>query len=231
VRSSPGAGESTQSGRPGANHGAAAGSTEKSGCERRNSLTLPSFSCGRKGAGRIDEPPAGPQHPRGRLEDLPLAAGAHPDGLLAPVLHGGVLLAEHALARAGRVDENLVEPTGEARLEPLRVLVQHERVRRAQALEIAGEDLCAGGLDLVADENAPAPHRGGQLRALAARGGAEIEHALARLRVQKPGRGHRARLLQVVEPGLVQGREPRARVGVVIKPVPRPGDGGQAMLV
>ena len=46
MRSTPSAGSVTQSGRPGANHGASTRATEKSGCSFKKRLITPSFSSG-----------------------------------------------------------------------------------------------------------------------------------------------------------------------------------------
>ena len=70
----------------------------------------------------------------------------------------------------------------------------------------------------------------GQLRALAARCGAEIEHAHPRPHIQQLRRGHCARLLQIIAARLVQRREAGTRRGVVIKPGLTPGDRRQAEL-
>ena len=78
------------------------------------------------------------------------------------------------------------------------MLVQDKRVGDAEALNIAGKDLCALGVYLVADEDPAALQLACQLRGLSAGRGAEVQHALAGLRGQQLRRRHGARLLQVV---------------------------------
>ena len=113
------------------------------------------------------------------MQDLLLAAGAHRNGLLAPICDSGLLLAEHALAGARRIDQDLIKPAGEALGELLGVLVEHECVCDAEPLNVARENTGALGVDLVADEQPLAAQCGGKLRAFSARRGTQIEHTLA----------------------------------------------------
>ena len=165
-----------------------------------------------EGAGGVDQRAAGGEHGHGGFEDVELALRAARGRALAPFIDGLRLAAEHALAGAGRVHEDAVKERGEARGKLLRQRAGNGGVGHAHALHIAREDLRAGGNRLVAHEQ-PAPgHQRGDLRALAAGRGTQVEHALAGLRVKRRDGGKRAGLLQVEQPRLVQRREAGARV-------------------
>ena len=154
----------------------------------------------RERARGVNQPPAGAEHGCGGGQNLQLAVGADGVRVLRPVGDGGLLLAEHPLAGAGGVDENFIKIPREALFQPLRVLVQDQRVGNAQPLDIPRKNFRALGVDLVADQKPLPPEFARQLRRFPAGGRAQVEHALARLRVQKLRRGHGARLLQIIKP-------------------------------
>ena len=158
------------------------------------------------------------------MQNFRLPPRAHEDRFFRPVRDGGLLLSEHALAGAGRIDKNFIKITLEPRLQPLRMLVQHQSVRDAEALNIGCEDFRALGVYLVADEKAASLHFPRQLRGFSAGRGAKIEHPLARLRVKQSCGRHRAGLLQIVEPRLVIRGFPRPRFRVIIIPAGLPRD-------
>jgi len=58
---------------------------------------------------------------------------------------------------------------------------------------------------LVGDQQSPALHQAGDVRGLAPGRGRQVEHALARLRVEQLGHGHGRRLLEIVEAGRMVG--------------------------
>ena len=156
------------------------------------------------------------------MQNFRLPPRAHQNRFLRPVRDGGLLLSEHALAGAGCVHENLIEKAPEPRLQPLRVLIQNQRVRDAEALNIGRENFRALGVYLVADEKATSLHFPRQLRGFSARRGAKIEQPLARLRVKQSCGRHRAGLLQIVKPRLVIRRLSRSRFRVIVIPAGRP---------
>ena len=184
----------------------------------------------RKRAGRINEPSAAPQHLRRAVQDLLLTPGAHFDRFLAPIGDGRLFLAEHPLARAGRVHKDLVKPFREALRQLLRMLVQHQCIRNSEPLHISGEDPRPLWVDLIADQQPLAAQCSGQLGRLASRRGTQVEHPFAGLHIQKSRRCHRARLLQIVKPRVVIGAEAGAALRVIVKAVLRPRHRRQAEL-
>ena len=156
------------------------------------------------------------------MQNFRLPPRAHEDRFFRPVRDGGLLLSEHALAGAGRIDKNFIKITLEPRLQPLRMLVQHQSVRDAEALNIGRENFRALGVYLVADKKSTPLHFPCQLRGFSARRGAKIEHPLARLRVKQSRGRHRAGLLQIVKPRLMIRGFPRPRFRVIIIPAGRP---------
>ena len=116
------------------------------------------------------------------------------------VLGGGDgLLAEHTLARAGRVDQNQVEVVPE-RSETGRIGARYDDIPDPPPPDVVGQDRRPGADRLVRDDQALGTGKARKKRRLAAGGRAQVEHALARLRVQKLRRGHGARLLQIIKP-------------------------------
>ena len=156
------------------------------------------------------------------MQNFRLPPRAHEDRFFRPVRDGGLLFSEHALAGAGRIDKNFIKITLEPRLQPLRMLVQHQSVRDAEALDIGRENFRALEVYLVADKKAASLHFPRQLRGFSTRRGAKIEHPLARLRVKQSCGRHRAGLLQIVEPRLVIRGFPRPRFRVIIIPAGLP---------
>ena len=193
-------------------------------------------------AGRIDERSAAREHGGGILQDGALTGDAAFDVLLAPFGDGVRVLAEHPLARAGRVDQDLIEIGGQRRGERGCLRGQDGAVCDAHALDVLREDAGAVIDVLVGDEHALSPHRRRELRRLSARRGAQIEHPLPApdaeqgrgahcgglLRVEQPRvmRGMGARLCErrIKSPfrprdGLRQGQEPRERGGVRLQQI------------
>ena len=156
------------------------------------------------------------------MQNFRLPPRAHQNGFLRPVGHSGLFLPEHALAGAGGVHENLIEEAPEPRRQPLRMLVQHQSVRDAEALNIGRENFRAFGTNFIADEKAAPLHFPRQLRGFSARRGAQIEHPFTRLRVKQSCGRHRAGLLQIVKPRLMICGFPRPRFRVIIIPAGRP---------
>ena len=158
------------------------------------------------------------------MQNFRLPPRAHQNRFLRPVGHSGLFLPEHALAGARRVDKNFIKVALEPRLQPLRVLIQNQRVRDAEALDVGRENFRAFGTNFIADEKAAPLHFPRQLRGFSARRGAQIEHPFTRLRVKQSRRRHRAGLLQIVEPRLMICGFPRPRFRVIIIPAGLPRD-------
>ena len=157
------------------------------------------------------------------MQNFRLPPRAHEDRFFRPVRDGGLLLSEHALAGAGCVHKNFIEEALEPCLQPLRMLVQDQGVRDAEALDVGRENFRALGVYLVADKKAASLHFPCQLRGFSARRGAQIEHPFTWLRVKQSCGRHRAGLLQIVKPRFViRGFSgPRFRVIVIPTGLPR----------
>ena len=67
---------------------------------------------------------------------------------------GDGLLAEHTLARAGRVDEHPVKLPGHRRGQAGGVLVRDDGVRHAHSLEILAQNFSAGGDEFIGQQQA-----------------------------------------------------------------------------
>ena len=174
-------------------------------------LVLPA----RKGAGRVHEPPTRTHKPRRILQNIVLAGNAAGDVLLAPFGDGAGILSEHPLARAGRIDENLVKIPAKRFGKLFRGGADNGAVCDAHALDVLRQDLRAVKDIFVSDEDALPPHPRGELRRLAPRRSAQVEDALPGLHL-KEGRGaHRRGLLAVVEPRKVFGVCPGALLRAV----------------
>ena len=158
------------------------------------------------------------------MQNFRLPPRAHEDRFFRPVRDGGFLFSEHALAGAGCVHKNFIEEALEPRLQPLRMLVQDQGVRDAEALDVGRENFRAFGTNFIADEKAAPLHFPRQLRGFSARRGAKIEHPFTRLRVKQSRRRHRAGLLQIVKPRLMIRGFPRPRFRVIIIPAGLPRD-------
>ena len=79
------------------------------------------------------------------------------------------LLAEHTLARAGRVDEHPVKLPGHRRGQAGGVLVRDDGVRHAHSLEILAQNFSAGGDEFIGQQQALPLQSRRQLAGLASR--------------------------------------------------------------
>ena len=89
---------------------------------------------GCKGAGRIHQSAARPQHGDRAVQNLVLSGRALYRCILRPFGHRNLFLAEHTLARARCIDHNAVKITRETIGQPLRCLVGHHAVTDARTL-------------------------------------------------------------------------------------------------
>ncbi len=116
------------------------------------------------------------------------------------------VVADHAQAAAGRVQQHPVHAAADVLADPPPVAARDDRVVHAHAVQVARQRLEARGVDVVGDEQTLVLHQRREVRGLAARAGGHVQHALARLRGQshhgKEGGGG----LQNVVPGQVLGR-------------------------
>ena len=151
----------------------------------------------RKGAGGVYQLPARCQHSGSTVQNFRAQPGALLHQCFAVLLPGHRLLAEHALAGAGRIHQYPVEKLRQRLGNAGRRLVEHHGVGHTHPLQIALEDVGAGGNVLVAHQNAPPLQSGSQLTALAAGGRAHVQHPHTRLHAQQRCRRGRRRLLRV----------------------------------
>ena len=140
---------------------------------------------------------AGAHHARRVVQNRRLPRGAARGRVRVPLGRGFRVAAEHALAGAGRVHQNAVEKRGQDARQCFRRRGGHERVGNAQPLEVSEQDARAGKLDLVGKQEAPAVQPRRDLPAFAAGRGAQVEHALAGLRVERRHGRHRGCVLQI----------------------------------
>ena len=161
------------------------------------------------------------------MEDLPLAQRAAQDVGLAPVVARLVVFAEHALAGAGRVDHHPVEASGPAGRQPLRRLVEHQRIRGAPALQVAAQHVGPAAVNVVGHQQALAGQQAGDVGRFTAWRCAQIQHPLARLRRQQRGHGHRAGVLDVIQGDFVVGVGADVDLAVQREAFGAPGHGGE----
>ena len=173
---------------------------------------------GREGAGAVHQPSAGAQHRGCAGKDAPLALGTACGRGGGPLGAGFGMTAEHALSAAGSIHQHGVERTGPACGQCLRLGAHHQRVGHAHALNVAAKNFRTGGHRLVAHQQPLARQRGGDLRALAAGRGAQVQHAFAGLGHKCAHRSHGAGFLQVIRPRLMQRIGPSGAVPVQIAP-------------
>lgn len=157
-----------------------------------------------KGAGGVDHHAAGTEHLRGFTEDIHLAVGTIRRGIGVPFVTRFGLAAEHALSRAGRIDQYAVKERRKARRKRIGQCADDNGVAHTHALHISGKNLSAAGNRFVADQQPLSAHQRGNLRAFAAGSGAQIQHALARLGVKHGDSGQRARLLHIKQTAFME---------------------------
>ena len=157
-------------------------------------------------AGGIDERAAACKHFSGVVENFPLTGNTAFHVLLAPLRDRARVLAEHPLARAGSIDEDLVKVCGKFFDKRRRIRADDGAVFHAQPLDVLREDPGAVIDVLVCNQYALPPHSGGELSGLSARRGAQIEHPFARFCVQERRGAHGGRLLHIEQPRMVRGR-------------------------
>ena len=93
---------------------------------------------GIKGACAVGQSAAGAQHLRSAVQNLSLTGGAAGGRIGVPFGTCFRMAAEHALARAGRVHQNLIKEAGPARRQSVWIGAGYNRVFNAHTLDIAG---------------------------------------------------------------------------------------------
>ena len=141
---------------------------------------------------------------RSAFKDFQLALMAHLRRILTPLRDRVRVAAEHPLPGAGRVHQHRIKPRAEGRGNAGRLFIEHHSVGHAHALYVFQQDAGAHRVNLIGDEYAFPRKMIRDLRALAARRRAQIEHPHAGLHAQRFHRCHSGRLLQIIRPRCVQ---------------------------
>ena len=172
-----------------------------------------------EGAGGINYPAAGRGEARRAVQDLPVAPRAHGAVFFAPLFHGYLPPAEHALARAGHVRYHRVEHGAPFVRQDGGAFAGNGAVFHAAALHVLREYPGARGDYLVGNEKLR--RKAGGVRALAAGRGAQIQHLFSRLYPRRRHHRHGGRLLDIISARLVQrGLAGSARI-IRARPAPR----------
>ena len=108
------------------------------------------------------------------------------------------------------------------------MLIEYHGVGHRHALQISTEDHRPLGFDLVGHQQPLPIQQCSKLRGFPARRSTQVQHPHSRPHVQKPGGGHGAGLLEVVQPRLVIGGQAGPGVGIVVIAAVCPGHGGQS---
>ena len=69
----------------------------------------------------------------------------------APLISGILILSEHSFAGTRGIHHDPVKKFRKLRGKPERIHVRHHGILHTEALNILGQDLCAGRMDLIAD--------------------------------------------------------------------------------
>ena len=173
----------------------------KIGMRRQKAGHRPLVLLGVEGAGAVEQIAAG-AHQAGRMAQNLLLQGRatlHMPGGPGAARRG--VLAKHPLSRARGVQQHPVEKGAPTVGQALRLLAQHDDMRRAPAVEVVRHLAGAVGLHIVGNQQPFAAHQRRQMGGLAARGSGQIDHPLAGPGGQNLRRGHGRGLLDVVQPG------------------------------
>ena len=169
-----------------------------------------------EGTGAVQQQSAGTQGPPRFAQNTSLPFGAQRHAGLAPLRARLLQLAEHPLARAGRIDRHRVEPpfeTGDLR----RIVDRHGHVAHAPFTDIVGQHGGTVADDLVRYDQPAAPRKRRIEGRLPSRSGAQIEHASApdsAARRDDMTDELRRRLLHIVASCVKIGVERKRRTGI-----------------
>ena len=155
-----------------------------------------------------------------------LAFFAHAKIVFAPFPDGFLVFAEHTLARAGRVDEDDVERSGERR-EPGRVAACDHNVVLPPFDDVFFQDGGPGFDDLVGDKQGVTRKQGGEQRGFSSGRGAQVEHPQGAGVLELPehgGQEHGRGFLHVVGPAVETRVERECRAIFQIVGVGTPWD-------
>ena len=189
------------------------------------------------GAGGIDEHAAFAQRRPHVGEYAPLASRANVHQLRAPFLHRTRVFAEHALAAAGHVGDDDVEPSGKRPANHCGVHRSYCHRGVAPDGDIVAEHAGTGFHDLVRNKREIVayrlPERCCKVGGLAAGGGAQVEDAYAggrteplKLAAEHMPHEHRGGVLHVITTRMHQGVEDELWTAVEYAREGAPGHGG-----
>ena len=153
---------------------------------------------GGEGAGAVHQPSAGAQHSGRTAQDTPLPLGTARGRGGVPFGAGFGVAAEHAFAAAGGVHQHGIKQDAPARGQRLRLGAHNKRVGYAHPLDVAAQDFCTGRHRFVGYQQPFARQRRGNLRALAAGRGAQVQNAFAGPGRKHAHRSHGAGFLQII---------------------------------
>ena len=174
--------------------------------------------------GGVHERSAARKHLCGVVQDRALARHAPLHIFGAPFADRRGLLAEHTLARTGRIDQDPVKPGGKPVRKHTGARADDRTVFHPQALDVLRKDPRPVIDIFIGDQNALPAHGRGELRGLSARRGAQIEHPFPRPRPEHGRGAHGGRLLHIEEPRVMR-RGVSGPLLVRIKAVFLPRDG------
>ena len=180
--------------------------------------------------GTVDQRTARTQRPPRLTQDIVLSRSALPHVVLAPLPARSGILAEHALARAGGIDGHHVEPRL-AVADRMRLTRRDHHAARTPLAHVVGQHGGTAAVDLVGDDQSPAPDKRGVEGRLAARGRTKVEDPRpgGRDLLQQTAHELRGRLLHVVGSGMevaVEGERRAARKQEAVG-APRNAAGGR----
>ena len=76
----------------------------------------------------------------------------------APLISGILILSEHSFSGTRRVHHDPIKKLWKRRCKLKRIHVRHHRISDTEALDILGQDLCPGRMDLIADQKPLSAH-------------------------------------------------------------------------
>ena len=138
----------------------------------QHALILRAVKC----AGTIYQHSSRPQGLEGIIQNLPLSLGTHRYILVAPLLDSLLRLAEHTLARAGRIDRHRIEPPLKSR-KARGVVAGDDHIGQAPLAGVIGQDGCATAIDLVGYDQSLAADQRSIVGTLTSRSGTHVEDA------------------------------------------------------
>ena len=181
-----------------------------------------------KGTGGIKDPSAGPHHGSRTVQDLVLTGRAHGYLGRAPFQPCILILPEHPFPGAGSVHGDAIKKLPEPRDQARRLHIGDHCISDPHALDVLGQDLCPGRMDLIAHQKPLLFHLSCQMGTLSAWSRTEVQDPFSRPGIQGLGARLGAGLLDIIGPRLMERVLSRPELLRIIKSLPAPGDPLQA---